>query len=91
MSAASWGAWVLAQGDNLDPVPEPADVNAGLVGLIIFLGLIAAVAVLVTLMSRQLKRVNRNAEQGAYDDLPDGRRAPRQGRAEGGDDPDGIS
>ena len=63
--------------ENLDPVPEPADVNAGTLGLIVLLLLVAAVVVLVVLMNRQLKRVNRKNAEGAYDDLPGGRRAPR--------------
>ena len=75
-SVAAAGAWIFAQGENLDPVPEPTDVNAGLIGLLVLLGLVAAVVILVTLMSRQPKTVNRRAAEGAYDDLPT-RRPPR--------------
>ena len=56
--------------NQLDPQPQPADVNAGVLGLLLFLGLIASLVLLVVLMNRQLKRVNRNAAEGRYDDLP---------------------
>lgn len=88
-SFASAGAWVAAQvsaqGDNLDPVPEPADVNAGLIGALVLLGLVVAVVILVIAMNRQLKTVNRRASEGAYDDLPT--RRPRTGDAPHDDDP----
>ncbi|QWC84254.1 hypothetical protein KLP28_11750 [Nocardioidaceae bacterium] len=71
--------------ENLDPVPEPADVNAGTLGLLVLLLLVAAVVVLVVLMNRQLKRVNRKNAEGAYDDLPGARRTPHDRAGDPGD------
>ena len=50
-----------------DKVPQENDVKAGWLALFLFLGLIAAVALLCWSFVRQLRKVNAAKEAGLYD------------------------
>ena len=63
-----------------DPAPEPEDVTAGWTALIVFLLLIAAVALLGFSLVKQLRKAQAAKDAGVFDD-PD---EPRQGTAGSG-------
>lgn len=50
----------------VDPVPEPEDVRAGWGAFWLFMGLIAATALLMWSMVRQLRKTQANAERGVF-------------------------
>jgi hypothetical protein len=52
----------------VDQAPEPKDVKAGPVALLIFLGLIAAVVFLGFSLFKQLRKAQAADEAGVYDD-----------------------
>jgi len=60
-----------------DPVPTDNNVKAGWTAFAVFLLLLAAVALLGWSFSRQLKKVKKASEEGAYDESP----APRTSHA----------
>ena len=56
-----------------EEAPEPNDVVAGWTGLVVFVALILAVAVIGFFLVRSLRRVDSAEEQGLYDHKPTGR------------------
>ena len=52
---------------NLDPAPEPEDVKAGWTAFGLFLGGVAAVALLGWSLVKQLRKVDAAEEAGLYD------------------------
>ena len=67
--------WVVAllpfaDGSNPDPVPADNDVTAGWTALIVFVGLIIAVAVLGVSLAKQLRKAQAARDAGVYGDPP---------------------
>jgi hypothetical protein len=55
---------------QVDPTPEPDDVKAGPVALVIFLALIAAVVFLGFSLVKQLRKAQAAKDAGVYGDEP---------------------
>jgi hypothetical protein len=67
--------WVVAllpfaDGSNPDPVPTDNDVTAGWTALLVFVGLIIAVAVLGVSLAKQLRKAKAARDAGVYGDPP---------------------
>ncbi len=61
---------------ELDPVPEDADVTAGWIGLVVFLGMAVALVLLLVSLTRHLRTVRENAAAGMYEENPPRTGAP---------------
>lgn len=63
---------------QVDPTPEPENVKAGPVALVVFLGLIAAVVFLGFSLVKQLRKAQAAKDAGVYgDESPDDDESPR--------------
>lgn len=56
---------------NLDPAPEPEDVKAGWTAFGLFLGGVAAVALLGWSLTKQLRKADDARKRGVYGDEPE--------------------
>jgi len=56
--------------DQIEKGPEPEDVKAGWVALLIFLGLGAAVVLLASSLVKQLRKAQAAKDAGVYGDEP---------------------
>lgn len=86
----------LSFSDGVVDGPEPEDVKAGWTAFALFLLLALAVAVLARSLVKQLRKAQRAADAGVYDDRDTARGGPGTGGHEGpgtsGDDrPEGRS
>jgi len=64
------GSLLVRVTDQIEKGPEPEDVKAGWIALVVFLGLAAAVVLLAFSLVKQLRKAQAAKDAGVYGDEP---------------------